>query len=68
MDRVGALEIVLQLETGPVDGPIRGRLHDGRGGQASFQGWLELTAAIAAARDSATPATHAGTLDRGGSQ
>jgi hypothetical protein len=50
-----ALEIVLQLEPGPPGGPIRGRLSDGRGGETSFQGWLELTAAIESARAALQP-------------
>jgi len=44
------MELVLRLGAGPLDGPIHGLLDDGMGGQAPFQGWLELTAAIESAR------------------
>lgn len=44
------MRVELRLEVEVTGEPIRGVLHDGRGGTHDFQGWLQLMAAVDSAR------------------
>jgi hypothetical protein len=42
--------VEIRLEVEPESDPIAGELRDSRGERSSFRGWLQMTAAIEAAR------------------